>query len=605
MSFIMEDQKKQFNELDAKRWVIITCSINDTEYELVLSSESFEYVESLCSQNEFKLGLTESDNITFEYFPGDEIYTSNVINIISSEMIPIDELKDITGLELTVKYISNNISINLGKFTVISCTPDQNNLLITCNASRKNSNSLLELSYTGKQRYNLSRQVGKYGGICCYMLIENMPGEVYMPTLSYDELQPPSDPGNMNNTYPLIPDEVFIEHVNGVYSIRVIGYEVVGSEKYMYYRRPNAYYYVIDETQEVVTVEMEDIRNQAIESFETWLRTKTSNESDIKNIMNIIKQRTSTYVRYPGLSKFPTGDNPATTNDNIMICNDSIPFYGYIEGLQQQIVMPCGITVTIENETVFSSYWDGPSSSASLYPSLWQSEEIKNDVYDTISRLSMKFMLEEDEIDNFSFQKFFEAYCELLGAFGKIGRDNYYHFINYLSIANPGHILYPYVGLKPDPVALYPGSTKGNLETKYEHVTADQCIKYKKNKSYVCYDSVSVTYDNTEGIKKQKSKNITPYKAEDIKGKNYSLAYNYIVDHSLINDNIMDEIMNNVINILSRISYYPGTLKCLGMPWVEAGYLIEVDTEDGAALIPVFKRTMTGIYMLIDEIEAD
>jgi hypothetical protein len=61
--------------------------------------------------------------------------------------------------------------------------------------------------------------------------------------------------------------------------------------------------------------------------------------------------------------------------------------------------------------------------------------------------------------------------------------------------------------------------------------------------------------------------------------------------------------MRSGLQALGR--YMPAELTMPAWPWLEAGDTVKVTAEDGTVvLVGIFRRTMTGVQMLMDSIEA-
>lgn len=77
---------------------------------------------------------------------------------------------------------------------------------------------------------------------------------------------------------------------------------------------------------------------------------------------------------------------------------------------------------------------------------------------------------------------------------------------------------------------------------------------------------------------------------------NNNLIDNDYIDAQLVANNILNKYKDNI--------YTPFELECTGLPWLEAGDWIIVDTDDGQQKLNVNRRTLSGIQGMMDSLSA-
>lgn len=84
--------------------------------------------------------------------------------------------------------------------------------------------------------------------------------------------------------------------------------------------------------------------------------------------------------------------------------------------------------------------------------------------------------------------------------------------------------------------------------------------------------------------------------------RSYSLARNLIVDTNTYTQEEMEAILSGVLTQANFDSYMPSELECKGLPFVEVGDYIDIDTDEGTIKALVERRVLSGIQHLTDSI---
>lgn len=173
--------------------------------------------------------------------------------------------------------------------------------------------------------------------------------------------------------------------------------------------------------------------------------------------------------------------------------------------------------------------------------------------------------------------------CEINGCMGHMGRDGKFHYI-YLEQEIQG--LYPRNDLYPAD-NLYPRDPKSTQIGKGFYVTAT-------------YEDYLVKTINKLQIREQKN---------DIgvivgTGDNaYVIEDNFLVYGKGTEE--LTGIANNVLSKIRGIIYHPFAADCKGNPCLEVGDAVRLPTRYELIESYIFKRTLKGIQVLRDDLEAD
>lgn len=92
------------------------------------------------------------------------------------------------------------------------------------------------------------------------------------------------------------------------------------------------------------------------------------------------------------------------------------------------------------------------------------------------------------------------------------------------------------------------------------------------------------------------------YKADEC--IQYDISNNYLIQNSTFTSERIIELLKNFGKSIQNIQYMPCELEMLGLPYIESGDVIEVETNSGNFITFVERRTLSGIQSLTDEFES-
>lgn len=197
-------------------------------------------------------------------------------------------------------------------------------------------------------------------------------------------------------------------------------------------------------------------------------------------------------------------------------------------------------------------------------------KQVKNGVESTVKKTV--YVPTFDQLDSLNLLKFIESSLEVKGCFGRFTRDGAF---TSLSLANTG--------------------TQNVLKSEYSELWYDE--EYTKkigriNCNFMDEDNEddTVTLDLVDNF-------------DPLRNKEYNISKNYMLDLNPHSSEDISDMLDEMEGNVEDIEYIPTEITTIGMPWVEAGDYINVETEhDGIIKVLVEERTLSGIQRLTDDI---
>lgn len=231
--------------------------------------------------------------------------------------------------------------------------------------------------------------------------------------------------------------------------------------------------------------------------------------------------------------------------------------------------------------------------------------------FDRIENEEGGYICNPDSID---FAALVSAWLELNGLFGKVSRNGGISF--FLMSDNYG--LYPSPDLYPDET-LFPNAPSGGTFDNGQYISVFHDKEYTKP-----YKKVEIPYkvevedetiqDAPEPVYVEEEReavewiggNFYDISNDPEEHLEYSLAGNYLLKTFCIEDEKaqLADIAERVKTGLSGIQYMPSDAEVIGMPWIEAGDVVHVCTEDDVIETIVLRRVLKGIQSIRDSFES-
>lgn len=181
-----------------------------------------------------------------------------------------------------------------------------------------------------------------------------------------------------------------------------------------------------------------------------------------------------------------------------------------------------------------------------------------------------------------------QASVEIEGCFGKFERNGIFNLVPPSSVEN----LYPSETLYPSD-SLFPQGTQGySVPSTYSSAWYDEITKP--------YGRVQASFRNADGEDEISIFDLVPT-FDSKKYRIYDMSDNFLIrdgQHLRVN---VDRWLQKVANNIKNIRYMPCDIKSMGMPWLEAGDTIALETSDGDIIKTIIlSRTLTGEQYITD-----
>ena len=127
-----------------------------------------------------------------------------------------------------------------------------------------------------------------------------------------------------------------------------------------------------------------------------------------------------------------------------------------------------------------------------------------------------------------------------------------------------------------------------------------------EDKSSALYDKVVCNFKNSDDEEVSKSVDIIDTSSPDYESnlyQHYDISNNYYIKNKLISETKIDEIMQRLAYLIQNTPYYIMDVDMRGLPYLEAGDAIGLQTDSDEFTTIAMRRRISGIHALMDTIE--
>lgn len=528
-------------------------------------AESFSFTESICSQDTLKFGLCEASMVEFETF--------NIGNI-----------KGCT-IEITLEVLNGSewYPIPIGTYVVDSCEKQSN---MTRRSVKAYSNTRTMLN--GENIVENQKRILPTSENIDYSF------DMYKYLIS-----------NRKNIY---TDMIYLFKISDIeYETKVVDTDIWwGSGDGSYHYRVNA---------DVVTVEKDS------ELFSSLINVKCKQTSEFEHYKEIINKSDRHDIHINPHIFLNSYYFVKQSNGNYIMSEEggsslfdfdtNYLIYPYYSGLKDesskieydtpfmQIIIPTSVVVyddTSGEEIIIHEYnfvencsFQRCDISGDFFSLTFSIPRKKKKLYPWNN--TMAYLV--DKVPDMS--KPLEALLELNALFGKASRYGGFDFFK----INTNFGLYPSETLYPSD-NLYPAGTD-ILLTKSMYKSAWYDDLYTP-----LYSKVTCTYKDSETQEDTYAEHIIieVEEGKEDKYQTYDISDNYLIKENTFTEAQIAEILANIASNIDRIRYMPAEVDLKGLPYLEAGDVVQVLTTDGGFETIILRRTLTGIQALSDNFES-
>lgn len=530
-----------------------------------LVEESVTFTERMCSGSELKFGLCEANGIEFQCFDTPDIKGKGIVVYISVEY------KDADGV---MKWYD----IPLGQFDVNACPIEQSSGIRKVTAYNKIRSEYLDADLTDKLAGITEPGSDK---ISVYRIKKELLKE-YEITERRETAQSVSPTNNMSSTNEYefgvtlgslpLPNgfnnsNYGTASLHAVFREKIIVIDGLSDTEYYNIKMPlelqTERYKVFDELLEETDAEFDSASMD--EYVQNVLQSYSANVE-----IDFVDGSSRNYT----IEKLNTED---------LLTN--------ISQIRVNLLVHAAIKTTIAGTIeVWGNYTsDSGNAVTSTFAKDADFEKIE------IQRLALneveKIRLNK-ESQGLTLRKVISANYELLAQYGKLDRES--NLIQGTELNAGG--LYPSETLYPSTTLFPSGADASMVVTMYERLWTERDKQQKFRNLIVNYKG---TVTDAEGKTTEQSMQYeTQVNADG--NADYTVENNWILENVVMTEEKISQIAAVFAEKIRDIVFTPFELQQVGIPYLEAGDAIEIQTETDTIKSYVLQRTMTGIKALTD-----
>ena len=569
-----------------------------------LVSESVKFDERMCSDTELKFGLCEGTSVEFQYF--------DLPNIRGQQI----------NIELDVEYKDENnalawYTIPMGKFEVEECSRQASTGIIKAVAYNK-----LKSGYLDQDARILIEQTIKTGegGVpniaSIYTILKALLDNYAIPHTDYIEEQGTiiveGDPIMRSPKHyryydapPYSPYDPIDEQEYFYVYYMIIQYRPVSASSY----ETDGYYKYIINTPLIWEAFNDELKRVYYGTGNSrLLGDVTPGESHPGDYINRITGWSSAYNLFHELAL------TASDNDNA----DAATYEGSVfSSSGYSKILSAHRSAAVETETITESFlkfaipfFVSEVSEENAEPEWYAARTICfNRVLTKLRSQTMTriFRLNSSNIENkrISLSEFqhttgdvtlrdlqaavFEIDCQ----YGKLDRVTDL----FAGIELNEGALYPRDNLYPANDLLPMGTSEAGYPAMYSKLWADEGNVRTFRYLIITYKSTEVVDGQTQEVEKKLQRTVNANGTDD-----YNMSDNWLFRNLVWTDAQVGAYADAMVAKMQNISWFPFEMWCAGLPYLEAGDIIEIQMKDGAYPSPILRRNLNGIQNLQDEI---
>lgn len=557
---VSEELKKAFMADNVEKQIRVT--FPDGEHEDItneqIEAKSFNFTESLCSQDTLKFGLCEANVIKFNA-----------------------ECDDISGHVIAVfidaYYQGEVYTLPYGVFTVKSCKRRAGTRLRSVEAYSEGITQN-DTTLSSFENWKLQNSISYSAGTIYYGFRALMAEKFGRENIN----------GNLlNYDFASEPNVEFIFYSKNSWSPKI-------TARISYYR---VYDRVVSKDADNLPIACDFSQNRLIQN--KTIMTPSTKEK-IEELLSIYRTRPIISGR-----TFEDLITPQIVLETISNGVSSRQYFRMKEGEQYYPYLPNAAQGTSKNSCrrIFVLVPNKITMTQGTYDFYRPTDIVAKDIVEELPTIPIKlealkkdsvnnvnsYTISDDELKKISIYNLLNGFLELQGLFAKCGRSGEWEFFS----INDNFKLYPQENIFPNE-ELYP-LIGGNYQPLF--ATSFKAANYEEFEVHK-YGYVRVTYLASDNEKYSITVTCDP-RYDNV----YEMRDNYILLSKIYTADQIKQLIETIFypNI-KDITYNPAQVSIKGLPFLEAGDVIKVHADDGNFKTFLFRRTQTGEQSLTDSI---
>lgn len=539
-----------------------------------LVAESVKFDERMCSDTELKFGLCEGTSVEFQYFDFPNIRGQHI------------------SIELDVEYKDENnalawYTIPMGQYDVDECSRQASTGIIKATGYNKlQSKTLDSVEYVNN--IIATGESGITGQTSVYKILNSLLGDFSIDT------DPPTESNLPTNTYGIVGSATmtsltpsFKKYGGGYYTIFAAEFEYRSSLQktngyYKYCVNGGAIYQYIKTLLNLSNLMIGSSNPTSIAYYleNSYNNYRYDGYVDIKNTSNVIRDSKKYFAHYSPTGTALLGEpevDPSTGLTNIVfVTNNDRIFFS----------LPVFV-LAHDSSTPVPTHEDIEQMNANLQ-SILNNVTICTIINQDVSALAETKLTASDVANGVTVRDLQSSVFEINCQYGKLDRVTDL----FAGIELNEGALYPRDSLYPTNNRLPMGTSEAGYPAMYSKLWADEGNVRTFRYLIITYKAM----ENGQEIEKKLQRTVNTNGTDD-----YNMSDNWLFRNLVWTAEQVGAYADAMVAKMQNISWFPFEMWCVGLPYIEAGDIIEIAMKNGTYPSPVLRRNLNGIQNLQDE----
>lgn len=554
-----------------------------------LVAESVKFDERMCSDTELKFGLCEGTSVEFQYFDFPNIRGQHI------------------SIELDVEYKDENGNLSwhtipMGQYDVDECSRQASTGIIKAVAYNKLKSGYLDQDASARVTEII--QGTGVGMASVADIIETLLDDYAIPTTTYEEKN--GHISNFHTSY-TCQSGVRIYKVDGFpYNppqSPVINEDIIGKYFGIY---TIDFYYIPDGETGIQTddtyyydIDYSAIWNIISNRYTTaWQSVDSTEAFEINNPYSVFED--GSIQPYPTIEEsLYVGNISVDGGQTIIYLRDhntgrgNTPlFTGYYPKFTIAAMVECDFLYDSDYSPNTGAIISKITEKAGELISALQNVKLARIYKYNGSPINSRNITVNDIKQGVTLRDLQSASFEINCQYGKLDRVTDL----FAGIELNEGALYPRDNLYPANDLLPMGTAESGYPAMYSKLWADEGNVRTFRYLIITYKSTEVVDGQTQEVEKKLQRTVNANGTD-----NYNMSDNWLFRNLIWTDAQVGAYADAMVEKMRNISWFPFEMWCVGLPYIEAGDIIEIAMKNGTYPSPVLRRNLNGIQNLQDE----